>query len=468
MFSKCDQTIHSLLRGHSLDALCDFVRIPCKSSDFDPDWESNGLLKKACETAASWAQKLLPDAKFEVLTAPNKTPALFFDIPASSPSYTKSALIYGHLDKQPEAQGWTQGREPFVPSLEGEALYGRGAADDGYSFYSAITAVCALRTANIDHCRVVGLIETDEESGSGDMQFWLEQIQHRCGDVSLILVLDGTAADYERMWMTTSFRGCINLTLNVQVLSQAVHSGSASGIVPDSFRIARFLLERIEDSRTGEILLPELTHPIEEERLQQIKATSEILGETVLTEFPWHKKTHAAQDTVFDNLVTRGFKPQMCIVGAEGLPPISQAGRVIRTQTSLALSLRTPPQVDTENALKAISKTLTQDAPYGAEITITDSSAGNGWSAKVGCHWFDKALDISAREVFGQPVAQNCDGASIPTLSLLQSYFQDAQMLVTGVLGPGSNAHGPDEMLRLDYLDKLTGVIARLFTRVEK
>ncbi len=466
MFQSCDTTIREMLRGKTLDALCEFVKLPSKSSDFDPDWQAHGYLQEACEKAAQWGQSLFADATFEVMTAPGHTPALFFDIPATD-ERLGTALFYGHFDKQPEAHGWSNNRQPFVPSIEGNCLYGRGAADDGYSFYCALTAIYALKNAGIKHGRITGLIETDEESGSADMAHWLNVIDKRCGHVCLIVVLDSTSADYDRFWVTTSFRGCVNFTLNVQVLNQGVHSGSASGIVPDSFRIARSLLERLEDAQTGVVADSRLNCPIARERLEQIKATAQILGTSVTSEFPWHNATRACHEDIFESLIERGFQPKLCVVGADGLPPCNQAGRVMRDKTSLALSLRTPPELDTQAALEVVTEILTQNPPYCADVTITDGSTGNGWSAKLGCRWFDRALQDACQDVFGLAPAYNCDGASIPILNLMQSHFPDAQMLVTGVLGPGSNAHGPDEMLKLDYLEKLTGVIARLLTHVE-
>ena len=467
MYKSCDAQIREMLRGKTLDALCDFVKLPAKSSDFDPDWHEHGYLQLACEKAAQWGKSLFPEATFEVLTDDEHTPALFFDIPATD-DHLGTTLFYGHFDKQPEAQGWTNNRQPFVPSVEGNCLYGRGAADDGYSFYSALTAAYALKVAHIKYGRMTGLIETDEESGSADMPYWLDQIHQRCGNVALIVVLDSTSADYDRFWLTTSFRGCVNFTLNVKVLYQGVHSGSASGVVPDSFRIARCLLDRLENAQTGEITDERLNHPVAQERLNQIKETADILGQTVISEFPWHKTTQPCHNEIFESLVARGFKPQLCVVGADGLPPTDQAGRVMRSQTSLALSLRTPPEVDTQKALDAVTEILTKNPPYSADITITNASIGDGWSAKLGCRWFDRALQSSCQEVFGKSPAYDCDGASIPILNLMQSHFPNAQMLVTGVLGPGSNAHGPDEMLKLDYLEKLMCVIARLLTQVEK
>lgn len=464
-FAVADGVIAELLAGNVTNELKRFVELPAKSSDFDPAWEKNGFLLSACQHAADWATPFFPNAVFEVLSAPGKTPALFFDIHATDKATTGTAFFYGHFDKQPEAEGWSNGRQPFVPSLEEHRLYGRGAADDGYSFYAAITAIRALDSAGIGRPRCVGLIETDEESGSRDIEYWLERVSDRIRNATVGIILDGTCCDYDRLWATVSFRGCVNLTLNVRVLEHGVHSGQASGIVPDSFMIARALLSRIEDPATGEITLPALRTTIPEERLTQLKTTAAILGESVMQEFPWFGGTRARNNSVLENLIARSSRTQLAVVGAQGLPAIADAGRVLRPETSLALSLRTPPELSAQAALESLSHELTRDPPFGAHVSVTDTSAGDGWCNRVQSNRYDEALISSSNEVFGRRPGYNCDGASIPTLSLMESFMPGAKLLVTGVLGPESNAHGPDEMLRLDYLEKLISAVARIVVR---
>ena len=330
-FAIADSVVARLLAGGVTDELKRFVELPSKSSDFDPDWESHGFLLSACRRAADWAAPLFPNAVFEVLNDPGKTPALFFDIPATDSATAGPVFFYGHFDKQPEAENWTNGRRPFVPSLEGNRLYGRGAADDGYSFYAALTALQALDAAGIGRARCVGLIETDEESGSRDIEHWLSHVAERIGGATLGIILDGTCCDYKRLWATTSFRGCVNLTLNVRVLEHAVHSGQAAGIVPDSFMIARALLSRIEDAATGEVTLPALQVPVSEERLEQLTTTAAILGEAVMLEFPWFGKTHARSASVLENLAARSSKAQLAVIGNVAGAFAAHAAGTLRT-----------------------------------------------------------------------------------------------------------------------------------------
>ena len=352
MFKKVDQTVAQLWKESTLPALEDFVRLPAKSPAFDADWEAHGVLLDACRKAARWGQTLFPQATFDVLTAPSITPCLFFDIPAFGTDASEaSVLCYGHLDKQPENSGWTGNRAPFKPVVEDGKLYGRGCADDGYSVYSALTAVKALEVNAVSHPRICGLIETGEESGSPDLSYWLRMTAPRMKNTALILVLDSTAGDYERLWITSSFRGTVGVTLRVKVLNHGVHSGSASGIVPESFMIIRELLDRLENSRTGEILLPEFHCRIPENRKEQIRAVADLIGGDLCSHFPWAGQTAMRYDSAAENILEQTWKPQLAVIGAEGLPELQHAGNVLRSETALRLSIRIPPYTEPQTFL---------------------------------------------------------------------------------------------------------------------
>ena len=464
-----EETVERLWRTDALEALSEFIKLPAKSVGFDPCWEQNGFLLKACEDAARWGKKLFPDGIFEVLRQPGRSPALFFEIPATSSETTSSVFFYGHFDKQPEGSGWSNGRSAFEPSLEGERLYGRGAADDGYNFYAALTALAALDRSGTPRARAVGLYETAEECESVDFEHWMKIAAPRLGRVGLVVVMDGTCCDYDRLWNSTSFHGAAAHTLTVRVLEHRVHSGVASGIVPDSFAIARSLLERIECSQTGEMPAPELNTEIPSERIEQMRRCAAILGQAIFADFPWSGTTHAKTNDPFEALVLRGWKPQLCVIGASGLPALQDAGNVLRSETSLRLSVRLPPGVDEKKALDGLASELTRDPPFGCTVTISDAGYGPGWNAPAQKSWFAQAFDAASLECFGNLGACSCEGASIPILSLMESFFgQQAQYLVTGVLGPHSNAHGPDEMLNLAYLKKLTCAVAGIIAAMQE
>lgn len=462
MFKKVDQTVAQLWKESTLPALEDFVRLPAKSPAFDADWEAHGVLLDACRKAARWGQTLFPQATFDVLTAPGITPCLFFDIPAFGTDASEaSVLCYGHLDKQPENSGWTGNSAPFKPVVEDGKLYGRGCADDGYCVYSALTAVKALEVNAVSHPRICGLIETGEESGSPDLSYWLRMTAPRMNNTALILVLDSTAGDYERLWITSSFRGTVGVTLRVKVLNHGVHSGSASGIVPESFMIIRELLDRLENSRTGEILLPEFHCRIPENRKEQIRAVADLIGGDLCSHFPWAGQTAMRYDSAAENILEQTWKPQLAVIGAEGLPELQHAGNVLRSETALRLSIRIPPYTEPQAALDAMRAKLTSDVPFNAQASLEDASIAKGWDAPQEAPWLTRAVESIGREVFGKTSAYIPEGGSIPILNLFAQTFPQAQFVVTGVLGPHSNAHGPDEMLDLSYAEKLTCAVAR-------
>jgi acetylornithine deacetylase/succinyl-diaminopimelate desuccinylase-like protein len=239
--------------------------------------------------AAAWveAQKV-EGLTLEVVRLPEgRTPVLFFEIPATRADSTQTVLMYGHLDKQPEFTGWRNDLSPWTAKYEDGKLYGRGGADDGYAVYASIAAVQALKAQNVPHPRIVGLIETCEESGSYDLLPYVNALRERLGDVALVVCLDSGAGNYDQLWLTTSLRGNASGVLKVEILTEGVHSGDASGLVPSSFRIMRQVLDRLEDSKTGR-LLPQSFHcEIPADRLEQAQATAKILGEEIYKRFPW-------------------------------------------------------------------------------------------------------------------------------------------------------------------------------------
>lgn len=467
-FDKVDECITRSWQGDTLEALKNFVSLPAKSPDFDAQWVEHGFLLQAVQTAAAWGQERFPQGHFEALQEKGLTPALFFDIPATSGSTSqKTFFFYGHLDKQPEATGWTNGRAPFSPKVEdGERLYGRGCADDGYSVYCALTAIAALEKAGLEHPRCVGLIETAEESGSPDLEHFARLIAPRCGDVGAIGMLDASAGDYERFWTTTGFRGTIAATLKVDLLVHGVHSGTASGIIPDSFMIARQLLDRLEDSKNGKVLDPVFWTQIPAARRAQIKASAQLLGNTYQNAFPWLPGVKPRHASTEENMLAQTWEPQLAVIGAAGLPAIRDAGNVLRAGTALRLSMRIPPHVSATDAIDALKRILCTNPPFGAHVSVEDTAGARGWDAKPEQEWFSQAVNEASLELWGKPAAYFSEGGSIPILNLFEELFPHAQSIVTGVLGPHANAHGPDEMLHLPYVTKLTSAVARLITRL--
>ncbi|MEO7244832.1 MAG: M20/M25/M40 family metallo-hydrolase [Rubrivivax sp.] len=468
-----------------LPALIDYVAVPAKSPMFDPDWAAHGLIDKVVRDAATWVEgRKLPGLRLELVQLAGRTPVLFFELPASSgraapdaaatPAGDDTVLLYGHLDKQPEFSGWRRDLGPWTPKFEDGRLYGRGGADDGYAVYAAVSALEALQAEGLPHPRCVGLIETCEESGSFDLPAYLDALRVRLGDVKLVVCLDSGAGNYDQLWLTTSLRGMVSGVLKVEVLTEGIHSGDASGLVPSSFRILRQVLDRLEDSRSGE-LLPQGFHcEIPSERVAQAEATAAILGDEVWTRYPWACGADGVPvlptttDPV-EALLRRTWKPTLSVTGADGFPALGDAGNVLRPYTAFKLSLRLPPEVDAHRASEHLKALLEEDAPYQARVTFhADGRAGalgaGGWNAPALAPWLERALDASSQAHFGAPLAYIGQGGTIPLMRLLQQGFPQAQMMVCGVLGPKSNAHGPNEFLHVPYAKRLTAAVAQVIT----
>lgn len=455
--------------------ITDYVAIPAKSPGFDPQWQQHGYIDTVLRNAAAWveAQKV-EGLTLEIVRLPGRTPVLFFEVPATKSGSTQTILMYGHLDKQPEFTGWRNDLGPWTPKYEDGKLYGRGGADDGYAVYASIAAVQALKAQGKPHARIVGLIETCEESGSYDLLPYVDALRPRLGDVALVICLDSGAGNYDQLWLTTSLRGLAGGTLKVQILTEGVHSGDASGLVPSSFRIMRQVLDRLEDSKTGR-LLPQSFHcEVPAQRLDQAKATAAILGEEVYKRFPWAHadcggSTAFALPTTTDPvqaLINRTWTPTLSVTGAEGFPALQDAGNVLRPYTAFKLSLRLPPLVDAAAAVQELKTLLEDNAPYQAKVTFEGSGAASGWNAPATTPWFEQALDAASLAHFGAPVGYIGQGGTIPLMNMLSQGFPQAQMMVCGVLGPRSNAHGPNEFLHVPYAKRLTAAVAEVMARM--
>jgi acetylornithine deacetylase/succinyl-diaminopimelate desuccinylase-like protein len=487
-----------------------YIAIPAKSPTFDSDWAQHGFIDTVMRNAASWveAQKV-EGLRLEIVRLEGRTPVLFFEIPASSGgagasplhppgpqdrlrrtagaaapsggsepreagSVGATVLMYGHLDKQPEFTGWRNDLGPWTPKYEDGKLYGRGSADDGYAVYASIAAVQALKSQNIPHPRIVGLIETCEESGSYDLLPYVNALKDRLGEVALVVCLDSGAGNYDQLWLTTSLRGNAAGVLKVEILTEGVHSGDASGLVPSSFRIMRQVLDRLEDSKTGR-LLPQSFHcEVPADRLAQAQATAKILGDEIYKRFPWahydcEGSTAFALPTTTDPveaLLNRTWRPTLSVTGAEGFPSFRDAGNVLRPYTAFKLSLRFPPLIDAGQAVRELKTLLEDNAPYQAKVTFEGGGGASGWNAPSSVPWFDNALNAASQNFFGAPCGTIGQGGTIPLMGMLSKGFPKAQMMVCGVLGPKSNAHGPNEFLHVPYAKKLTAAVAQVMASV--
>ena len=446
-----------------IPTLTDYIAIPCLSIDFDPQWQSHGFMDEVEALALQWlSEHAEPDWRIHHERIPGKTPLIIVEVPGDS---RHTVLLYGHLDKQPEMEGWFEGCGPWKPVLKDGKLYGRGGADDGYALFAAVAAIKAMREQKLPHCRLVILIEFSEESGSPDLPPYLQKYQSIIGTPDLVIALDSGAGDYERLWSTTSLRGMLSCVVKVQVLEEATHSGIASGIVPSSMRIMRQLLDRLENTSTGEILLSELHADIPPQRLEQIQNTAAVLGSSVAQSFSLAGGTQAVSDDPAQLLLNNTWKPTLCVVGQDGMPAVKKAGNVLRAYTTLKLSFRFQPNVDYRMAQQAIQKVLTENPPYNAHVSVDFDQGGTGWDAPALAPWLKQANNEASKAFYGKEEQYFGLGASIPFMAMLGEQYPTAQFLITGVLGPKSNAHGPNEFLHIPYAKKLTACIAYILAR---
>ncbi len=450
--------VESQWQDEILPSLSDYIKIPNKSPQFDSQWEEHGYMEEAVSHVVNWCQAhAAKKMKLEVLRLPGRTPLILIDIPGQ---IDETVLLYGHLDKQPEMTGWHEGFGPWQPVLKNGRLYGRGGADDGYAVYAILTAIRALQVQGLAHARCVLVIEACEESGSYDLPYYLELFKDRIGKPTLVVCLDSGAGNYQQLWMTTSLRGLVGGELSVELITEGVHSGHASGIVADSFRVARDLIGRIEDSASGEIKLTELHCEIPPLRVNEAADCAEILGDEIYTALPFCPGVQPIEPYSQYLLLNSTWRPALTVTAADGLPAIADAGNVLRPKTVLKLSMRLPPLVNAQQAAVTMQKILTENPPYKAKVSFRLVESADGWDAPVLADWLATAVHDASMEYYKKPEIYMGEGGTIPFMAVLGETFPEAQFMITGVLGPNSNAHGPNEFLHIDMVKKLTACVA--------
>ena len=441
----------------ALPSLCEFVEIPALSPSFDSDWESNGYLDAAVETFIAWTRSLpLKGLTISVHRLKNRSPLLLIKIEGDEEG---EVLFYSHLDKQPEASGWSEGKGPWKPVIEDGWLYGRGSVDDGYGGYAGVLSILALQDQGISHPTCRFLIETGEESGSPDLSYYLDELESVLGVPDLVIVLDTGGLDYDRLWVTESLRGIVAGTLSVKVSSVGVHSGHGSGVMPSSFRLVRQLLSRIEDENTGEIkpkwLHTKISDKMREQATQIIKMNSESDDD-----FPLLEGVEKQVNDPLDIFLTMNLSPSLSIIGADGIPSIQDAGNVLRTNTDLKISIRTPPGISADDVAIKVQRLLEENPPNGAHVSAKMTEIADGFLSPELPEKLSEALIESGKKFYGNEPMSLFIGGTIPVMAMLQSRYPDSKFIITGAGGPGGNAHGPDEKLHVPTAKKVTKCMA--------
>jgi acetylornithine deacetylase/succinyl-diaminopimelate desuccinylase-like protein len=443
-------------------ALIDFIRIPNQSPLFDPEWSAHGHMDRAVKLVTDWiGAQGLQGAQVEVLREGTRTPLILLEVAGTG---SDTVLLYGHVDKQPPFTGWREGLGPWTPVLQPDGkLYGRGGADDGYAAFAIVAALKALQQAQVPHGRMLALIECSEESGSPDLPHYLSRLQERIGEPGLIVCLDSGCGDYDRLWSTTSLRGMVTATLRVDLLSEGVHSGLAGGVVPGAFMVARALLARLENAGTGAVLPAALQAQVPPARLAQARKAAQVLGGSVAGSYPWLPGVRPLGDDPVESILNNTWRASLSVTGADGLPPTDQAGNVQLPGLALKISIRIPPTVKPQAAAAEIKRLLEERPPFGAKVSVSATS-GPGWDAPPLASWLERATDEASRQAYGREACYFGVGGSIPFMHMLGEQYPRTQFLVTGVLGPNSNAHGPNEFLHVPYAKRLTQSLVHILT----
>ena len=430
-----------------LPNLTEYVRIPNKSPLFDPSWEENGYMHDAVNHIVSWVKaQEIPGLEVQVHQLPGLTPTVLMTLEGET---NQNILIYGHLDKQPEYDGWKDGLAPWNPVIRGEQLYGRGGADDGYAIYSAIAAIKSLLDQKLPRPRIVVIIEASEESGSPDLPHYMEKLGETIGDPNLVIALDSTCGNYDQLWLITSLRGMLVADLTVRVLTRGVHSGAAGGIVPSSFRLLRQIMSRLGDENTGFIKPSFLNEQIPDIRRQEAITAGQVLADSYAEMYPFAGHGGPVSDDRTELVLNNTWAPSLAITGLGGAPAPQEAGNVLRPETTARVALRIPPTTDALEATAALKALLLDSAPNNADVSATFRTPNAGWHAPVASFELKDSLMATSKDYFGAPaIAMGC-GGSIPFMKFLTNRSPNAQFVVTGILGPHSNAHGPNEFLHI-------------------
>ena len=442
-----------------IPSLSDFIEIEALSPSFEPNWKEKGELNETINLFTKWlVDQELEGMEYKVHTIDERTPVLLVTVEGTGPG---EVIFYSHLDKQPSRPKlWSEGLHPLKGVRREPWLYGRGALDDGYGGYVCITALKMLQEQGVPYPRSHFLIETCEESGSYDLPPYLELLTEDLGEPDLIVVLDSGGPDYEHIWVTEALRGLVAGNLSVKVSNEGVHSGMSGGVIPSSFRIQRMLLDRVEDSKTGEILVPEMHVEISDKVRKEAEELGNLLGDELWSQLPVVDTLRPQNEGVAEILLDMNWRPAMSVIGANGMPPTQTAGNVLRTHTDLKLSFRIPPGVNSEIIDSIVKETLENNPPYGSKVEYTPDAAADGFHAPAMDGKIADALSSASLHITGLPPMATWVGGTIPFMAMMQKKYPSAQFFCTGTGGPGNNAHGPDEKLHIPSSKRLTAVLS--------
>ena len=464
---KTNENIDAKWDDWYVKGLSDFIRVPNLSPNYDEEFLTNGRIEQAAECVDGYINQLQIEGITKHYFQPDgMSPMVVYTVEPTQ-GCTKNIMIYGHLDKQPWMEGWDEGLGPCEPVIRGEYLYGRGGADDGYAPFSAMLAVKNLQQQGVMLPRIALVLETEEESGSENLLDLLEAAKEVIGTPDYCFCMDSGAFDYNQLWLTSSLRGVCIVSLEVEFAKGGYHSGEVGGIIPETFRVARALLNRVDNAETG-MVCDDLQVEIPQWARDEAVVMAGHSGAEMHTKYNYHEGCVPMNaDNLAEMYLNNTWRPNLSITGASGLPDVAIAGNVVRASTKLKLSMRLPPSAKPDEAEAKLTEILTTNVPHNAKVTVKGGHAGQGWCMKAMDPWLNAVVKKSGSDFFdGKDTGTYGMGGSIPFLAELGNMYPSTNIMALGLIGPKANAHAPNECINLTYAKKLTKALSHLIAEV--
>ncbi len=359
-----------------------------------------------------------------------------------------TVLIYGHMDLQPVVlENWRT--DPHEPTIVGDRLYARGAADDMGGWVSHIGALEAwFNVAGELPCNVKLLIEGEEEIGSPNLERFMDAHPDVFeSDVMVLTDCENPSVDVPGL--TVSLRGLMEVVLVAKALEADGHSGLWGGMVPDvSLALCRSVSRLCDED--GRMAVGRVQVPPE---------WSQAAWDVPLTEEVFKKGAHLIDGV--SALPDRGTPPAEWMwrqpsitVVATTLPTPAQKKNALRSEASMTLSVRLAPGQTADEMYAAIEQVVMTNPPAGVELSLERKGwDGEGWLYTPKGPAFDCA-DRAYVKAWGRPMVQVGVGGSIPFVALFGRRYGDLPLILNGVMDPETTAHGPNESMHLGVFRK--------------
>ena len=458
-----EKYIDKMVTYNIIPNLMNFIRIPNLSPAYDYHWSTNGLLLQAANLIISYARSLdLKNAKIELIQDQGYTPLIFIEIPASRPNDDRTVLLYAHFDKQPHGTGWDDDKGPTKPVIINNRLYGRGSADDGYASFAILTAIQTCQQHNCPLPRICILFEGAEESTDAHLTYYFNKLMPILGkNLISFIPLDAGCSDYDRLWTANSLRGSLKFDLNIQTLfNDCKYGPEASGRVAENLFLLRKVEEGIMDTSTGQVkiqefFVKEIPKNIEEEMEKEIQ----ILGDKFLDNIPLYNGVSPLSNDIKELMINNRWKPTCTILGIDNCPKSEDNGFGVNKSIKVRIGMRTPPGIDIQKAINVLKEKINNSIFFGAKISVENISIAEGWYMTTFAEKTKNILNQASLTYFGNELIFKGVGASLPFITYFQKNYPNTDIICTGILGPDSNEHGPNENLNIDACKKMILVL---------